>query len=60
MERINGGYLALIVVGLIFFGLQVWWIGMTLRNGISKRGLINDRKTSEMKKKLEKIFQNNS
>ena len=56
MENINGGYVALVVVGLVFFALQVWWISMTLRNGRNERVLINQNQTDEIKKKLEKIF----
>ena len=56
MENINGGYVALVVVGLVFFALQLWWISMTLRNGRNERVLINQNQTDEIKKKLEKIF----
>ncbi len=54
MENMNGGYVALVVVGLIFLGLQAWWISMTIRNGRNERVLINQ--TDEIKKRLEKIF----
>ena len=56
MEDINGGYVALAVVGLVFLVLQVWWISMTIRNGRNERVLINQNQTDEIKKKLEKIF----
>ena len=56
MENLNGGYVALVVVGLVFFALQVWWISMTIRNGRNERVLINQNQTDEFKKKLEKIF----
>ncbi len=56
MENINGGYVALAVVGFVFFALQVWWISMTIRNGRNERVLINQNQTDEIKKKLEKIF----
>ena len=56
MENINGGYVALVLVGLVFFALQVWWISMTIRNGRNERVLINQNQTDEMKKRLEKIF----
>ena len=56
MEDINGGYVALAVVGLVFFALQVWWISMTIRNGRNERVLIKQNQTDEIKKKLEKIF----
>ena len=56
MENINGGYVALVVVGLVFFALQVWWISMTIRNGRNERVLTNQNQTDEIKKRLEKIF----
>ena len=56
MENINGGYVALVVVGLVFFALQVWWISMTIRNGRNERVLIKQNQTDEIKKRLEKIF----
>ena len=56
MEEVNGGFVALAVVGLVFFCLQLWWISMTIRNGRSKRVLISQNQTNEIKKRLEKIF----
>ena len=56
IENLNGGYVALAVVGVVFFGLQVWWISMTIRNGRNERVLINQVQTDEIKKRLEKIF----
>ncbi len=56
MGNINGGYVALVVVGIIFLGLQVWWLSMIVRNGNNKRGLSNQTGTEEIKKSLEKIF----
>ena len=56
MEDINGGYVALGVVGLVFLGLQVWWISMTIRNNRNESVLINQNQTDEIKKRLEKIF----
>ena len=56
MENINGGYVALTVVGLVFLALQVWWISMTIRNGRNERVLTNQDQTDEIKKRLEKIF----
>ena len=56
MENINGGYVALVVVGLVFFALQVWWISMTIRNARNERVLINQNQTDEIKERLEKIF----
>ncbi len=56
MENVNGGYVALLVVGVVFLGLQVWWISMTIRNGRNERSLINLSQTEEIKKRLEKTF----
>ena len=56
IENINSGHFALIVVGIIFLALQIWWIGMTIRNGLSKEILTKEEDTEKMKKRLEKIF----
>ena len=56
IENLNGGYVALAVVGVLFAVLQIWWISLTIRNGKNERVLINQDQTEEIKKKLEKIF----
>ena len=56
MENSNVGYVELAVFGLVFLGLQVWWISMTIRNGRNERVVINQNQTDEIKKRLEKIF----
>ena len=56
MENINGGYVALVVVGIIFLGLQFWWISMTIKNERNEKVLLNQNQTDEIKKKLENIF----
>ena len=56
MENINGGYAALVIVGIVFFALQFWWISMTIRNGRNERLILNQKQTEEIKKRLEKIF----
>ena len=56
MEKINSGYVSLAVVGIIFLGLQFWWISMTIRNGRNEKVLLNQSQTDEIKKRLEKIF----
>ena len=56
MEHMNGGYVALAVVGLVFLGLQVWWISMTIRSGRNERVLINQMQTKKIKKRLDEIF----
>ena len=56
MENINGGYAALVVVGVIFLSLQVWWISMTISNGRTERVQRTKNKTDQIKSRLEKIF----
>ncbi len=56
MENINGGYVALAFVGIVFFGLQLWWISMTIMNGKNERVIVNQTQTDEIKNRLEKIF----
>ena len=56
MEQINAGYIALIVVGVLFLGLQVWWIGMTIRDGRNEIVIVNQDQAEKIKKRLEKIF----
>ena len=56
MENLNSGYVALAFVGIVFFGLQFWWISMTIRNGTNERALVNQNQTDEIKNRLEKIF----
>ncbi len=56
IENINGGFIALSIVGVVFLGLQVWWISMTIRNNRNQRVLINPNETEEIKKRLERIF----
>ena len=56
MANINGGYVALVVVGIIFLGLQFWWISLTIKNERNEKVLLNQNQTDEIKKRLEKIF----
>jgi len=58
MESINGGYVALVVVGIVFLGLQFWWISMTIKNERNEKVLLNQNQTDEIKKRFEKIFSN--
>ena len=58
MENINGGYVALVVVGIIFLGLQFWWISMTIKNERNEKVVLNQYQTDEIKKRLDKIFSN--
>ncbi len=56
MENLDGGYAALVVVGLVFLGLQIWWISLIIKNGMDQSVLTNQNQTEEIKKRLEKIF----
>ena len=56
MENIKGGYVALVVVGIVFLGLQFWWISMTIKNERNEKVLLNQNQTDEIKRRLEKIF----
>ena len=52
----NSGYLQLGLLALVFGGLQVWWIGRTLR----KRDLARPLSEGEFRKTLERIWAKNS
>jgi len=52
MEHLNAGYLQLGLVALVFGGLQVWWIGSTIR----KRDLAEPRSEGQFRKSLERIW----
>ncbi len=56
MENINNGYAELVIVGVVFFVLQIWWVTMTLEKGSKKSFWVNNYQSEEMKKRLEKIF----
>ena len=56
MEHFYDGYIPLALVAIVFFGLQVWWISMTIRNGRNQRVLEKEDQIDEIKKRLEKIF----
>ena len=60
MESINGGYLALAFVGIVFFGLQFWWIGMTIRNGKNEQVRLDQDHMGEAKNRLERIYAKSS
>ena len=49
---LNWGYIQLGLVALVFGGLQVWWIGSTLR----KRELARPLSEREFRKTLERIW----
>jgi len=52
MEHLNWGYLQLGVFALVFGGLQIWWIGSTIR----KRDLARPLSEGEFRKSLERIW----
>jgi len=52
MEHLNAGYLQLGLVALVFGGLQVWWIGSTLR----KRDLAEPLSEGQFCRTLEGIW----
>lgn len=53
MEQLNWGYLQLGLFALAFAGLQIWWIGSTLRRQRLPRPL-SER---EFRRSLERIWQ---
>ncbi len=58
------GTIELILLGAFFFGLQFWWIRMTIKNGrtgeVDKWGQRflskEDNDMEQIKKRLEKLF----
>ncbi|MFL0731693.1 MAG: hypothetical protein AB8A41_09875 [Prochlorococcus sp.] len=60
--EMNAGYVGLGISLLLFLGLQVWWLGMTIRNGRKEteafdfRSQAKLKQSDEIKKQLEKIF----
>ena len=57
MEHLPSGTIALTVFGIIFFGLQAYWISQTLRE-LRKDGVFDKTldPLSETKRKLEELF----
>jgi hypothetical protein len=52
LDHLNWGYIQLGLVALVFGGVQVWWIGNTLR----KRDLARPMSEGEFRKTLERIW----
>jgi hypothetical protein len=52
MDHLNWGYVQLGLSALAFGGLQVWWIGSTIR----KRELARPMSEREFKRSLERIW----
>lgn len=52
MEQLNWGYVQLGLFALVFGGLQIWWIGSTLRG----RRLARPMNEREFRRSLERIW----
>ncbi len=52
LDNLSSGYLQLGLFALVFGGLQIWWIGSTLR----KRDLARPLSEGEFSKSLERIW----
>jgi len=52
MDHLNWGYVRLVLVALVFGGLQVWWIGSTMR----KRDLARPLIEGDFRRSLERIW----
>jgi hypothetical protein len=52
MDNLNSGYLQLALFALVFGGLQIWWIGSTLR----RRDLAKPLSEAEFRRTLERIW----
>ena len=55
MEQFREGYWKLGLLELVFAGLQLWWIGSTLRRN-RQRDLARPMSEREFKRSLERIF----
>jgi len=53
----NSATLSLLVTGVLFAALQLWWIGSLLRRNRRNR-LAEPLSGKEFRRQLEKIFQN--
>tara|TARA_Y100001968_G_scaffold251771_1_gene237027 strand:- start:10740 stop:10916 length:177 start_codon:yes stop_codon:yes gene_type:complete len=55
------GIIPLGTLAIVFAIIQIWWIGMTVRNGRAAEKAIKERKLSKLesqKQKLEKLIKN--
>ena len=52
----KAGLLELSLLLILFVGLQIWWISMSIRNAKEIKVSDINHKTEESRKKLEKIF----
>ena len=55
MDAIDGGYWQLGLLAIVFAGLQLWWIGSTLRRN-RQRDLARPLSQREFKRSLERMF----
>ncbi len=50
------GTMDLVLLGLVFFLLQIWWISSIFKIHGKKGSLATENQLDEIKKRLEKIF----
>ena len=55
MDQFTAGYWQLGLLALVFAGLQLWWIGSTLRRN-RQRDLARPLSEREFKRSLERMF----
>jgi len=55
MDAIHAGYWQLGLLAIAFAGLQLWWIGSTLRRN-RQRDLARPLSQREFKRSLERMF----
>ena len=55
MDQFTAGYWQLGLLALVFAGLQIWWIGSTLRRN-RQRDLARPLSEREFKRSLERMF----
>ena len=56
MDRLNTGFIALGTVGILFLGLQIWWISMTIGNTRNKSNSSDQSRIDQIKDRLERSF----
>ena len=55
--EMNGATSSLLVCGVLFAALQVWWIGSLLKRNRDRRGA-QPLSTRDFQQELERIFRN--
>ena len=56
MDRLNTGFITLGIVVILFFGLQIWWIRMTIVNTWNKSNSSDQSPIDQVKDRLERSF----